>query len=875
MIAPILQTKLCSPILRRETITRRRLLERLNAGLRQGEGFARRLTLVSAPAGFGKTTLVGEWVQGISQAGGAGSTLRTAWLSLDEADNDPLRFLAYVIAALEPFTDQVGQTLAPLLASPQPPPEEVLMTVFLNQVAVAAAPILLVLDDYHVIHTPLIHQRLAYILDHQPANLHLVIITREDPLLPVSRLRARNQILEIRQVELCFTEDEAALFLRNVMGLSLSTEQITALERRTEGWIAGLQLAALSMQGSADAGGFIQAFTGSNRFVLDYLVDEVFERQPAEIKDFLLKTSILERLSEALCDGVVEISNSQAVLEMIEQANLFIVPLDQELSWFRYHRLFAELLQHRLRLSGIDSANLHRRASLWFEHNSLMSEAIRHALAAQDWQRAAMLIQQINSDYLKRGEVLTVIGWFQALPEEMLFTDPKLSFEYCWSLLLAGRYDLAAPLLERLEQVAQEIPAFLGEILAAQAYLARATGNHERMVVYSQRALELLPKSSLNSRGIVALNLGLAYWHMGKMQAAELVLAEALEAARATGNLYAGTTAMIFLGRVLAVRGQLRQAADVFHQAIDQGGEMPINVLAHMDLAALHYEWNELERSDRHLQKALALCLPSHNDEFLAGCYLMESSLRIAQGNLAGAEAALDKVGAQASAGKISPSMAARLDAARVHFLLAEGEPVEEWNHRLVETADFHPFYRFLGVTKAWTMPESKAQAYLAEIGKIAQTNEWTYGLVAARAFQAALAHNQDEALAYLTEALNLGESGGFVRTFVDLGKKLIPHLRAAAARGIYPAYVERIHSASLGETAPAHPSQESLIEPLSERELEVLRLVTAGLSNREIAEKLFISTGTAKSHIHNLCGKLGVRNRTEAAMKAKELSLV
>ena len=253
----------------------------------------------------------------------------------------------------------------------------------------------------------------------------------------------------------------------------------------------------------------------------------------------------------------------------------------------------------------------------------------------------------------------------------------------------------------------------------------------------------------------------------------------------------------------------------------------------------------------------------------------MESSLRIAQGNLAGAEAALDKVGAQASAGKISPSMAARVEAARVHLLLVIGEPVEEWHHRLVETADFHPFYRFLGVTKAWTMPESKAQAYLAEMSKIALANEWTYGLVAARAFQAALAQTQAEALGYLTEALNVAESGGFVRTFVDWGKKLIPHLRAAAARGIHPAYVERIYSASLGETAQAHPSQETLIEPLSERELEVLRLVTAGLSNREIAEKLFISTGTAKTHIHNLCGKLGVRNRTEAAMKAKELNLV
>jgi LuxR family maltose regulon positive regulatory protein len=867
MTSLLLSTKLSIPPLRSGLVARPRLVERMNSSLLQNGRFERKMTLISAPAGYGKTTLALEAIKRIG--------LPIAWLSLDDADNDPRRFITYLIAAMGQVSESVGQSTVGMLQSPQPPPDELLLTALVNEIAAVSQPFILVLDDYHVIHTPTIHGQLAFLLEHQPDTLHLVITTREDPLLPVSRLRARGQVLEIRQDDLRFTGTETAEFLKSLMGLNVSPDEISALERRTEGWIAGLQLAALSMQGRDDLPGFIQAFTGSSRFILDYLVEEVFERQSPDVKDFLLKTSILERLSGPLCDAVVEQTGSRALLKSLEQANLFIVPLDQSRGWYRYHRLFAELLRHRLRVSNLAENELHQRASIWFENNNFLLEAIGHSLAAQDWARAADLITVSSTEMLKRGEVMTVIRWFQKLPEEMLLSNPQLCFEYCWPLLLAGGFDVAKPLLERVEQAAGEMPEFLGEVYAAQAYLARGSGDHELMVKKSQQALSLLPKSSVNSRGIVAMNLGLAYWHMGQMQAAEEVLAEALEVSQATGNHYAALTSLIFQGRVFAVRGQLHQAKGFFGRAVQIGGEIPINALAYMDLATLHYEWNALDVCDKNLQKAIELCQRSQNNEFLVGSLMIQSRTRIAQGDLVGAENALNQAWDLVRSGKIPTGTAERMDAAQVRLLLAKGEPTGEWEQNLTEKVDCHPFYRFLGVTKARILPDPPARAYLDGLSKAAQANEWIYGLIAVCALQATLAESQEEAMDFLIEALQLAEGGGFIRSFVEVGEKLVPLLREAVQRGIAPEYASRILDVMAEKADITKADQSSLVEALSERELEVLRLVTEGMSNREIAEKLFISTGTAKTHVHNLCGKLGVRNRTEAALKAKELGLV
>jgi len=880
----LLFTKFNVPSLRPGLVARPLLIEQIDTNLLQDSAYRRKLTLISAPAGYGKTTLAIDWLQHLD--------LPFSWLSLDEADNDPRRFITYLIAAMQQIHGSIGQAATAMLQSPQPPPDELMLTSLVNEISAVPQPFTLVLDDYHVIHTPPIHKQLAFLLEHQPETLHLVITTREDPLLPISRLRARGQVLEIRQDDLRFSEIETAEFLKSVMGLDLLPDEIAALERRTEGWIAGLQLAALSMRGRSDLSGFIQAFTGSSRFILDYLIEEVFEGQSPDVKDFLLKTSILERLSASLCDAVTEKNVSQETLEMLEQANLFIVPLDQSRELYRYHRLFADLLRHRLRTSSIPADSLHYRASQWYEQHDFPADAIQHALDAQDWNRAGDLILSNNSEFLKRGEVLTVIRWFQMLPEDVLQTNPRLCFDYCWPLLLAGQFDVARPLLERVEQMTGEIPEILGEVYAAQAYLARGQGDHALMVEKSQQALTLLPKSSTDSRGIVAMNLGLAYWHMGQMGAAEEVLAEALEASQATGNHYAALTSLIFQGRVFAVRGQLHQANGFFERAIQLGGDIPINALAYMDLAILHYEWNSLDESDVHIQKAIEICQRSQNNEFLVGTLMIQSRLRIGQGDLMGAENALDQAWDLVRSGNIPTATAERMDSAQVRLLIARGEPTEEWEHKLTEKVDCHPFYRFLGVTKARTLSEGHARAYLDGLGRAARANDWGYGLVAVRALQAALAATQDEALEYLQEALQLGEGGGFIRSFVDVGDKLIPSLHEAIGQGILPEYARRIldvmakeaeiteADAALSQPVPTPPrgpgskGQSSLIEPLSDRELEVLQLVSEGMSNREIAEKLIISIGTAKTHVHNLCGKLGVRNRTEAALKAKELQL-
>lgn len=874
MTDPLLRTKISFPPVRPGIVQRDRLVAQLNADLKSETGFNRQLTLVTAPAGYGKTTVVCDWIERLG--------LPLAWLSLDETDNDPTRFLAYIMAAIQQVREGFGEAAGKILLSPQKPPIEVVLTVLINELAAVPTPLILVLDDYHAIHTLFIHEQLKFLLEHQPGQLHLVIVSREDPLLPIPRLRARDKVVEIRQEDLRFTFEETADFLNRVMGLSLSSSQVAALEQRTEGWIAGLQLAALTMRGGQDNSGFIDAFTGSSRYILDYLIEEVFERQPADVRDFLLKTSILERLSASLCDAVGKRVDGQSLLEALEQANLFIVPLDQSREWYRYHRLFAELLRHRLRIDYKESErDLHIRASDWFEKNGYYADAIQHAISAQDWSRAKSLLQRVNSDMLKRGEVATLIHWYGSLPEDVLMSDPQLCFDHCWSLLLAGQFGTAAPLLEHVERTVQSIPEFLGEVFTAQAFLARGQGDNARMVEKSRRALGLLPKTSASSRGLVALNLGLAYWHMGLMDETEKVLAEALDSAEATGNIYGAITAIILHGRVFAVRGQLHRAKSVFEQAIQRGGMIPINALAHLDLCALYYEWNDLSESEKHLQTAIELSQRGQNDEFLVSCWGMMSCLCMARNDFDGAREALAKAQELVDKGEIPALTADRVDVFAARLALAQGDLASI--RRIVDTlkadVDSHPFYRFIGLTSVYMLlaahKQEEARGFLDQLYRKSVENGWQYGRIAVRISQALAADTEETAGEYLAEALRLAEPEGFVRVFVDAGEGIVPLLRVAAKHGVTPEYIRRILVEVGGKAGDMGAGVGSLVEPLSEREVEVLRLVTEGLSNREIAAKLFISAGTAKTHIHNLCGKLGVRNRTEAAMRAKELHLV
>ena len=880
MTPPLLTSKLSFPLPRPALVKRPRLISRLNAGLHG------RLTLVSAPAGFGKTTLVTEWLRGLDRT--------VAWLSLDDGDNDPARFLAYLLAALGQIEAGFGQETRLLLQRPEPPAPELLLTTLLNEIAAIPQPFILALDDLHVIREPGVHQLLAFIVENQPEHMHLVIMTREDPALPLPRLRARGQLTELRQDDLRFSAQESAAFLQDVMGLDVSPEDVQALERRTEGWIAGLQLASIAMQSTIAAASpvgepaqeavreFVRLFAGSNRFVLDYLIEEVFERQAPDVQDFLLKTSILERLCGDLCDRVAGRDGSQELLEMLEGANLFIVPLDQSRTWYRYHRLFADLLRHRLRtLDDFSEITLHQRAYQWYQGAGMHAEAVPHALAAADWEQVGELIRVASDDLLKRGEFTTLLRWYQGIPEEELLAHPRLCFDYCWPLLLTGQTERAARYLAHSEASAQDDAEFLGEVLAAKAHLARGQGDHAGMVAFSQQALPLLPPDEFALRGILANNLGIAYWHMGQMEAAEGFVAQALEAARKSENLYLALSALIHQGCVMAVRSQLRAAAAKFQAAIQEGGRLTLNALAYLDMSALLYEWNDLEESAKTLGESIQISERANNHEFLVSDLMLLARLHLAADNPRAARQALDKAQQTVNAGDVPTPSVARLVTVEVNYALAVGDLAGalSWASRMAPNADCYPFHRFFNLTQARLLlaqgKRAAALQHLAECYQSASLSGWTYGVIAVCVMQALAAETPEAAFEPLAEALELASPEGFLRTFIDAGPGLAPRLQLAAERGVEPLYVTRILAAMGERTKVVAASQAALVEPLSERELEVLELVAAGCSNREIGQKLFISIGTAKSHVHHLCAKLGVRNRTEAAARARELGLI
>jgi len=869
----LLHTKLGVPPKRSVAVNRTRLLELANQGLLQGSEFLRKLTLVSAPAGYGKTMMVSEWLQG--------SGLPVAWLSLDESDNDPNRFMAYMIASIQSIQVVFGGTIQAMIQSPQPPPMEVSLTIMLNEVAALPTILALVLDDYQAITNLAIHRQIAFLLEHLSPRMHLVLITREDPLIPISRLRASNQVLEIRQEDLRFTLDEISYFMRRVMQLDLSENDIVALERRTEGWIAGLQLAALSLHGLRDKNAFIQAFTGSNRYILDYLIEEVFNRQSGDVQGFLLKTAILDRLSGPLCDAVAERTGSRELLEKLEQSNMFIVPLDQSRTWYRYHRLFSDLLRHQQQVMGmaVDESSLHQRASQWFEAEGYLSEATQHSLAAQDWMKAAQLIGLANERMLKQGEIVTLIGWLEKLPKQIILSHPGLCMTYAWALLLATKYDLAKPVLEQAEVLAQPGSVFRGQVATAQAYLARSVGDNPGVIETSRLALSLLPKSDYNSRCTLLMNLGMVYWHEGRLEEAEPALVEAQEKAARVGNLYAQLTSELFLARTMVSRGFLREAGDRYPSIIQKGAQVPVMAIGYFDLAALHYEWGELEKAEYYLQNGLELCQRTRNVEFQIAGEILQATLLLARQDWNAAARTMDQACSLASDYSLQTQARCAASQAQVALVMGDLKSAARWMDLASENVDSHSFYRFLGLLRPRLLLAQGMLDLAAEkLGLCYETASragWGYGLVAVQVLQALAAKGHEPALGFLTAALQMARPQGYIRTFVEAGTGLIPLLQYASQRGVTPAYTGQILAAMDGKTIAPTRGQAALVEPLSERELEVLRLVTAGMSNREIGGKLFISPGTAKTHIHNLCGKLGVRNRTEAATRAKELGLV
>lgn len=889
----LVTTKLRAPRTRPNLVARPRLHEELD------RGEERKLTLVSAPAGFGKTTLLVEWL--IERSGNERSVV---WVSLDESDNDPARFLSYLVGALQNVKGGIGEGVLASLRSPELPPIETVVGALINELGGADREITVILDDYHLIDTRLVHEAVSFFLEHLPENVSLVIATRTDPPFSLSKLRARDQVTEIKAADLRFTTDEAAAFLKDVMGLSLSTEDIAALEETTEGWAAALQLAALSMRDREDASTFVETFSGSNRYVLDFLADEVLVRQPEGVREFLLKTSVLEQMSAPLCDTLTGRDDGQEMLERLERKNLFVIPLDDERRWYRYHHLFADFLRSRLeRESPEHVKELHLCASGWYEDNGLVAEAIGHALSAPDHDLAARLIEEGVEGAVERGEGATALRWLEALPTEAKRLRPRLFVEHAVALVITSRPDDAEPLLIEAQRAAEadgeEGRFLLGFASTVRSWRARLRGDTSEAVKLARRALSLLPEGEAPVSNYAAVRLGDALRAVGDLAAADEAYTEAAEIDRAARHPYVSLAGMVMHARVLSEQGRLREADEAFRRALrlltEGGFELsPAAGVVHIGMGALLYERNELDGAERALERGVELAERTGDVSTLVWAYVTLSRNKRARGD---EEGALERA---RQAERIARNSGADLQIAialawmtRLH--LARGYLTEAAAFEQERSANAENAADAARVVDRLTSARllhaqgrhREALPLLEELGETAEAAGRTGDLIEILALQSLAlwaATRKERAVGTLAGALALTEPEGYVRTFVDEGPPMGDLLSATleawqsgrldAAGRISVSYLARLLAAFAQEaTAPA--AGERLPEALSKREMEVLVLIAAGESNQEIATKLFVSTSTVKTHSNRLYRKLGARSRTQAIARARELDLI
>ena len=914
MPTPVLATKLYVPPPRSKAVIRRRLIERMN------EGIQRKLTLISASAGFGKTTLVSEWVAGCSRP--------VAWLSLDEGDNDITRFLSYLAAALQTIMANIGEGVLGALQSPQSPPTESILTALLNEIATVPEGFIFVLDDYHVIDSKPVDDALTFLIEHLPPQMHLVIATREDPPLPLARLRVRGQLTELRAADLRFTPAEAAEFLNQMMGLNISAENIAALETRIEGWIAGLQLAAISMQGHQDTASFIKSFTGSHHFVLDYLVEEVLGQHSESIQTFLLRTSILDRLCGSLCDAVLDspTASGQETLEYLEHANLFIVPLDNERRWYRYHHLFADVLHMHLKAKQPDQGSaLHRRASEWYEHNGVHSAAIRHALAAEDFERAATLVERSIPEMRRnrQGTTVTELGWLKALPDELVHFRPVLCVDYAYALFGGGELEAVESRLRDAERwldttadtagmvvVDEEefrrLPGMIALLRAAQA-LAR--GDMPEAVKNARRVLDLAPEDAHLMLGGAASVLGLAAWANGDLEVARRMTADGMANVRRAGYISSAIGGAIVLADIQIAQGCLHEAMTTYERALQWATEpgAPVQRGAadiYVGMSALHYEHNDLKTATQHLLTSQALGeLAGLQQNPYRWCAAM-ARIREAQGDLDGALDLLDQAERLYDA-NFSPNVRP-IATRKVRMWVAQGRLGEAlgWARKQGLSIDneldyLHEFDHITLVRVLLARHQSDrsdgsisgALGLLERLLKAAEEGGRTGSVIEILVLQALAYHVQGDlpaALLPLQRALALAEPEGYVHMFLDEGSSMLQLLREVSTREIMPDYTDKLLAAfevekQQSEDKPNLPlalterrrDSESLIDQLNQRELKILQLIAQGLSNREIGERLFLALDTIKGHNRKIFDKLQVQSRTEAIARARELGLL
>ncbi len=895
---PILLTKLSIPKSRPALVHRHRLIEQLNNGLQQ------KLTLVSAPAGFGKTTVVTDWLQ--TEGDNRLSPFYMVWLSLDEGDNDPVQFLIYLIASFvqaEAMDVKFGNGLQNMLQSPQPPPLDSILISLINEISTSLDQIVIIFDDYHRIQAQPIHDILTFLLENLPPLVHVIITTREDPGLPLARLRAQNQLSDLRASDLLFTYEEAEEFLNQVMGLSLSAEDIDMLEIRTEGWIAGLQLAAISMQVLDDTTSFIQTFSGSDRLVIDYLIEEVINQQPEDIQNFLLRTAILNQLSGPLCNAITGRGDSQFMLEMLDRANLFIIPLDNDRHWYRYHHLFADLLRQRLRQSQSEKIQiLHSRASEWYEKNGYFNEAIDNAFIADDFDRAINLIEEQIDDLWSLGENTRLKHWLQKIPETLLNVRPDLCIFHAWYSFLSNRPEDAERTLQIVEQTIDSSNSdnmvLSGRLAVVRAYLMTYTGDMLGVIKFSRLALDFLPEKDLIWRNLTFIAMGDAYSHLGDMKAAHDIRTKAVKVWQATGGIYWILVASLKLATTLRNQGQLQAATEIYQQQMHVANEFGLSQIRAISWllgswAEVLAEINELETATQLTEKALELVKHGWDEATIAlGCMCFMRIL-FSKVDITGASELINKMEKIARESQAPPWWARRMIAAwqvRVWLVQNRLEPAAQW----AKEREAHLDGEILFVGEIENIVLARvfiAQGRLDEALNLLQrlfeaaeiggriSKEIEILILQSLVYQAG--KDIEQAVTVLENALKLAKPGGFIRVFVDEGQSIARLLYEALSRGIETDYIQKL-LAVFPETGPekAPDKQKEIsdgtwIEPLSDRELEVLQLIAQGFSRREIASQLVLSFNTVKTHARNIFSKLGVNNQMQAVGKARGLGLL